>query len=283
MAEVRQDLGHTPAMQSGEHKNRRQMTDRERRRQEKNSDITGIVLTVLVHACIVAVGFSSGLKYIYPPPEEEAMLIDFSEDMEIPVIEEKSGNEPRSVNPDPERDVELVQRSEGQVEGTRSNEAPEATVGEDGDVEVPEPPRKKEINRRALFHAAANRTDKDTLAPQTAAEVTDELKAGHAAGTAENGKEFGKPNARLKGRSPLNGYLPLPEYPVQKEGTVVVKIVVDGRGYVTGQPQVDPAQTTVTDQELWQAAINAAKKTRFNAKLETPSQAGTITYVFKLK
>lgn len=257
---------------------------REQKRIDRNAGITGIVLTVAVHVCIVAVGLSSGLKYIYPPPEEQTLLIDFSEVEEAPQIKVQSGRQPRAVRPDPKKDIELVQRSEGQVEGTRQNEAPEATVGEDGDVEVPEPPRKKEINRRALFHAAANKTDKDTLAPQTAAEVTDELKAGHASGTAENGKDFGTPNARLKGRSPVNGYLPAPDYPVQKEGTVVVNIKVDIYGNVTGQPTVNSAGTTVTDRKLWQAAINAAKKTKFNMKADAPPiQEGTITYVFRLK
>lgn len=256
---------------------------REQERQEKNSTVTGIVLTVAVHLCIIAVGFACGLKYIYPPPEEESILLDFSEDVPAPVIREMSGQEPRAVEPSPDREVELVQRSEGQVTGTQANEAAEATVGEDGDVEVPEPPRKKEINRRALFHSADNRAQKDTLAPQTAAEVTDELKAGHAAGTAEYGKEIGEPKARLKGRSPVNGYLPKPAYPVQKAGTVVVNIKVDNYGNVSGQPSINMENTTVTDRELWQAAINAAKKTKFNRTIDAPPlQEGTITYIFRL-
>jgi TonB family protein len=253
-------------------------------RMERDSSVTGIVLTVAVHLCILGAGLSGGLTYIYPPPEEESILLDFSEDIESPVIREMSGEEPRAVKPDPQREVELVQRSEGQVEGHKANEAMEATTGDDGDVEVPEPPRKKEINRRALFHAASNRAQKDTLAPQTAAEPTDELKAGHASGTAENGKEIGVPKARLKGRSPVNGYLPAPEYPVQKAGTVVVNIKVDNYGNVTGQPSINMEETNVTDQELWQAAINAAKKTKFNRTLDAPPlQEGTITYIFRLK
>ncbi len=252
-------------------------------RQERNSNVTGIVLTVAVHLCVITVGLTSGMTYIYPPPEEESILLDFSEDTPSPVIQEMSGREPRTVKPEPDKEVELVQRSEGQVKGTRANTAQEATVGPDGDVEVPEPPRKKEINRRALFHAAANRERKDTLAPQTATKVTEELKAGHAAGTAESGKEIGEPKARLKGRTPVNGFLPKPDYPVQKAGTVVVNIRVDNYGNVSGQPSINMESTTVTDQELWQAAINAAKRTKFNRTMNAPPlQEGTITYVFRL-
>ena len=48
-------------------------------------DIAGIVLTMIVHLAVIATGFMSGLKYMYPPPEEQAMLIDFSEaEAEIP-------------------------------------------------------------------------------------------------------------------------------------------------------------------------------------------------------
>ena len=103
---------------------------REQERQEKNSTVTGIVLTVAVHLCIIAVGFACGLKYIYPPPEEESILLDFSEDVPAPVIREMSGQEPRAVEPSPDKEVELVQRSEGQVTGTQANEAAEATVKE---------------------------------------------------------------------------------------------------------------------------------------------------------
>ena len=97
-------------------------------RMERDSSVTGIVLTVAVHLCILGAGLSGGLTYIYPPPEEESILLDFSEDIESPVIREMSGEEPRAVKPDPQREVELVQRSEGQVEGHKANEAMEATT-----------------------------------------------------------------------------------------------------------------------------------------------------------
>lgn len=252
---------------------------RERARQEKISRVTGTVLTVAVHVFLAVFGVFTGLKYIYPPPEEKSILIDFSEDETVPV-KTRTGVQPRSVNPDPSKPLELVQRSEAQNLGTRQNEAPEATVGPDGDVEVPEPPREKEINRRALFHAADNTTDKDTLAAQTASKVSDALKSGHAQGTTDSGREVGTPNARLKGRTPVNGYLPKPAYNVQKDGTVVVDIWVDNYGEVK-KALINTELTTVTDNTLWQAALNAARKARFNMTMDAPPmQQGTITYKF---
>jgi len=125
------------------------------------SNMFGIVLTVIFHIALLIIGVGSGLKYNYPPPEEKAILMDFISEEEPKPIEVAAGIEPRVPNPNPEEEVRLVQRSDGPVEGTKSNEALEATVGDDGDVEVPEPPR-KEINRRALFSAADN-NKKDTL------------------------------------------------------------------------------------------------------------------------
>ena len=183
----------------------------DRERQEKISRVTGIVLTVAVHLCIAVFGVFTGLKYIYPPPEEKSILIDFSEDRPLKPRQVKTGTQPRAVNADPKKDIELVQSSEAQHQGTKLNEAPEATTGPDGDVEVPEPPREKEINRRALFHSADNTTVKDTLAAQTAEKVSDALKAGHAQGNTKTGKTSGEPNAKLAGRTVL-GTLPKWKY-----------------------------------------------------------------------
>ncbi len=254
----------------------------ERERQGRMSVVTGIVLTVAIHGSIAAFGAFNGLKYIYPPPEEKSILIDFSESERPKPRQVRTGTQPRSAEADPKKDLELVQSSQAQHEGTKANEAPEATVGPDGDVEVPEPPRKKEINRRALFGAADNKTNKDTLAAQTAEKVSDALKAGHAQGNTRTGKTDGKPNAKVKGRSVL-GSLPQPSYSVQNSGIVVVDIWVDNYGTV--QRAVAGGEgTTVTDKTLWNEARKAALKAHFNMDANAePMQHGTITYIFNLK
>ncbi len=253
-------------------------------RQERNSRAAGIILTVVVHILLFAGVTTSGLKYLYPPPPEQSMLIEFTDDEPLIMEPEQrqDGAQPRAADADPEEELNLVQKSEAQMQGTAANEAPEATTGDDGDVEVPEPPREQTIDRRALFQAPKNDTKKDTLAPQSADEVSDRLKAGHSQGNTNVGKTSGEPNARLKGRSVV-GTLPKPVYSVQNGGTVVVDILVDRQGNVTSA-QPGGAGTTVTDLELWQAARKAALNTQFNMKADAPpQQAGTITYIFKLK
>ena len=255
---------------------------RERERQEKRSRVTGVALTVSMHIALLVCCFITGFTYLDPPPpEQEQILIEFDE----PVIEKPkqtwNGTRPRAVEPDPKKDINLVQRSEAQNQGTKSNEAPEAKVDEVGDVDVPEPKREKEIDRRALFSAADNKTQKDTLAAQTANKVSESLKAGHAQGNTKTGETSGEPNAKLAGRS-VNGTLPRPAYGVQKAGKVVVEIWVDNYGNV--QKAVAGAEgTTVTDNTLWQAARKAALGAHFNMSSEAPAlQKGTITYIFKL-
>lgn len=237
----------------------------------------GIGLTAVFHALLLVLCFSSGLKYIYPPPQEQAVLMEFPEE---PLPEQvEVGSEPRSETPDPEAPVQLVKRSESPVKGTKANEAEEATVGDDGDVEVPEP--KREIDRRALFPSAAN-NKKDTLAPQTSSQPSPRFDEGHASGNTMTGSSDGEPSARLAGRNVV-GSLLKPSYGVQKSGRVVVKITVDREGNVTDAiPGVEG--TSVTDRSLWSAAREAALQAHFNANPKAPvSQEGTITYIFKLQ
>ena len=255
----------------------------ERERQEKRSRTTGAVLTAVLHTGLAGCLFFTGFTYLDPPPpEKEMVLIEFDE----PEIEKPrqiwNGTRPQAMNPDPSQPINLVQQSEAQNEGTKTNEAPEAQVDDFGDVDIKDPAPKKEIDRRALFRAADNKTQKDTLAAQTAREVSDALKAGHAQGNTKTGETSGEPNAKLAGRS-INGTLPRPSYNVQASGKVVVAIWVDNYGQVQkAVPGVEG--TTVSDKTLWQAARKAALGAHFNMSADAPAlQEGTITYIFNLK
>lgn len=254
-----------------------------REKQARRSRTTGVALTIVLHAGLVAGGAISGFTYLDPPPpEKEMIVIDFTE----PEIEKPkqiwNGTRPQAVNPDPTQPINLVQQSEAQHEGTKTNEAQESIVDDFGDVDIKDPEPKKEIDKRALFRAADNKTKKDTLAAQTAREVSDALKAGHAQGNTTVGETSGEPNAKLAGRS-VNGILPRPSYPVQASGKVVVAIWVDNYGTV--QKAVAGVEgTTVSDKTLWQAARKAALGAHFNMSADAPAmQEGTITYIFNLK
>lgn len=239
----------------------------------------GLAMTVFIHLGLLFVSFKAGLKYIYPPPEEQGILLEFIEE-DTPPIKVTTGVEPRAEEANPEEDVRLVQKSEAPVEGTQPNRGVETTVGDEGDVEVPEPPQPKPINKKALFSSKKNK--QDTIAPQTADDISDRLQAGHPKGNTEVGGTDGTPSAKLEGRT-LMGNLPMPSYDVQASGKVVVRIKVDQYGKVTDA--LPGAQgTTVTDATLWEAAKKAALEAKFNISSSAPIiQEGTITYIFTLR
>ena len=255
---------------------------RERKKTEDRSKVTGIVLTVLLHAAALCLVSFSGLSYIYPPPEETSFLLDYTEEEDIqfkPVY----GREPQGEDVDREKDVELVQKSESPNESLAQNLTPAAKPDDFGDVETPEPPREEEpkLDPRAAFPGMSKK-DNSATAPHSASEASEGFKAGQPDGNTKEGKVEGSANAHLQGRSVV-GSLPKPSYGIQAEGIVVVQIKVDQYGNVT--EAIPGAEgTTVTNKELWNAARNAAMKAHFNMKADAPAlQTGTITYIFKLK
>lgn len=77
------------------------------------------------------------------------------------------------------------------------------------------------------------------------------------------------------------GGLPMPVYNVQDEGRVVVTIVVDPQGHVVSTDITKGTNTM--NKQLRKAALDAARKARFNTISGVDNQSGTITYYFKLK
>lgn len=258
---------------------------RQRHDTAKNSIAAGVVATVGLHAVLAVTLVFSGLKYIYPPPEEEGIEISFEEEAIPQTIAVSAGEAPRAPEANPDEDVRLAKAAESPYQGEKANEAEEAVNDEFGDVEMPDPrteEQKKEIDQRALFPSADNKAAKDTLAAQTAARVSQALERGHSLGNTSTGDNEDEPNVQLKGRR-QEGSLPKPEYEVQIDGKIVVQIWVDQNGNVTDAMAGVPG-TTINDTKLWKAAEKAALGSKFNASSTAPiKQTGTITYFFKLK
>jgi TonB family C-terminal domain len=252
-----------------------------RQKRERNARITGIVMSAVAHACALVFVSFSGLKYLYPPPQEQTMLIDFSEEPE-PLEQQLQGREPLAEEIDLTRPVELAQRSDSPYVADRPNETPQTQPDPVGDVEVPAvEPEKPAFDPRAAFPGMA-RKDTTLTAPHGANESTDDFKAGQAAGNTDSGRTDGKPNAHVQGRNTV-GNIPRPVYNVQESGIVVVNIWVDNYGNVVrAVPGGDG--TTVLDKNLSAAARKAALETHFNMSADAPAmQEGTITYYFNLK
>ncbi len=257
---------------------------RTREQRDKNANVTGIVVTLVVHALALVICLTSGLSYLDPPPPERtSLVIEFDEELvpEKP-IPAKAGREPQSQQVDVEKPVELVQQAESPHVSDRPNTTPATKPDPHGDVEVPTPKQEEpKLDPRASFPGMSNQ-DNNSTTPHSAAEASEGFKAGQPDGNAQTGKTEGSANAHLQGRTVL-GTLPKPSYSAQSEGRVVVQIKVNQYGEVTDAiPGVEG--TTVTDKNLWNAARNAALKAHFNQKADAPAvQLGTITYIFKLK
>ena len=107
---------------------------------------------------------------------------------------------------------------------------------------------------------------------------------GSTEGNASQGKPTGTGSIGtwdLGGRDPIGGELSRPLYNVQEEGRVVVTIIVDPDGNV-----IDTrihSRTNTTNLQLRNAAIEAARRTKFDKVGGENNQSGTITYYFKLK
>ncbi len=249
---------------------------------DRRAAITGLCLTVAVHAVALTLVSFTGLKYIYPPPEEKTMLIDFSEDTEVPVQEYK-GSAPRSQEPDRTKPVNLVQKSESPQVSNRQNLTPQTKPDNFGDVPTgtPDTPKEPELDPRAAFPGMAKK-DTTLTADHAADRSSDKYKSGQSDGNTGKGRTDGKPNAHLRGRNTV-GNIPRPAYNVQESGTVVVDIWVDNYGNVVkAVPGGDG--TTVLNKALHAAARNAAMQTHFNMSTDAPAmQEGRITYYFNLK
>jgi len=106
-------------------------------------------------------------------------------------------------------------------------------------------------------------------------------------GSNEGNSETGKPAGEsgygtfdLGGRG-LVGDLPKPDYRVADEGRVVVTSLVNPSGRVVSADI--HRRTNTVNPALRKAALDAARKARFNTADGVNNQSGTITYYFKLK
>ena len=68
---------------------------REREKQEKTSRMVGAGLAAGISVCAILFCSFTGFKYIYPPPQENTFVIDFTEEVET-VVQHRRGNQPQA-------------------------------------------------------------------------------------------------------------------------------------------------------------------------------------------
>ncbi|MDR2584653.1 MAG: TonB family protein [Prevotellaceae bacterium] len=246
---------------------------------ERNGRLIGSGLALFFQLLLLLFFSTSGFQTHIIIPQNQGIVVELLSDPDVVVPTAIPDHEPRALVPDPDQEVRLVQQGLNVEEVASEARTLTGTLGETGEVEVYEPPPAKPINERALFRS---RDTADSLAEQSSRTAGTTIQAGPPDGNTREGNPEGVPSAALQGRDVL-GSLPLPQYNANVGGTVVVRISVDQYGNVTGAT-VTQTGTTVQDKTLWDAAVAAAKKAKFNTSASAPViQQGTITYLFRLK
>ncbi len=134
------------------------------------------------------------------------------------------------------------------------------------------------VNSRAIFHSNKGGVDEpEDLGNPYAREGDENLASGDGGGLNPVGND--QLDEGLRGRG-LVGALPVPSYPGNTGGKIVIRVTVDQHGRVTGATY-EPKGSTSSDAALIAAAIDAAKRARFTES-RSFVQGGTITYTFKL-
>lgn len=134
------------------------------------------------------------------------------------------------------------------------------------------------VNRRAIFHSNKGGVDEpEDLGNPYAREGDENLASGDGGGLNPVGND--QLDEGLRGRG-LVGNLPVPSYPGNVSGKIVIRVTVDQNGRVTSATY-EPKGSTSSDAALIAAAVEAAKRARFTES-RSFAQGGTITYNFRL-
>lgn len=252
------------------------------------SKITGLVATIVVHALVVVLLLT---VFMQAPahPDESGMEVTLGDvDLAQGMQEDYRLTEVKTIQPEIAPTPDAIENTAPPVpeEPIIAQETEETVVIET--AEQIEARKKAEAEKKAAEAAAAAMANAFGKSSEMTAKGSAEQTAqagtqGAVIGSMESASASGSGRYGtwdLRGRT-LEGELPKPTENVQDEGTVVVAIVVNPAGEVVSANI--SLRTKTSNPQLRQAAINAAKKARFNAVDETENKTGSITYYFKLQ
>ena len=264
---------------------------------KKKGKYIGLLGAVLVHVAFIVFLFLMG--FTLPEPQEESgvpvMLGDVPQasgwsdpslvevetmPAEAVVPQDAVGQE--LITQDLEETVALTPKSEKEAEKPEKTEAEKAEEARRLAEERAERERREaeEAARRRVSGAFGKGAKMESRGDAQTGEGVQGSPAGNASSGASTGVGgYGEFN--LGGRSIGAGGLPRPVYNVQDEGRVVVTITVNPAGQVIAT-EINK-QTNTVNPALRKAALDAARKARFNAVDGLNNQVGTITYYFNLK
>ena len=278
---------------------------------KQKGNLSGILGTILANGAIVGilllVGFApptdqddGGVPVIMGDVSESQYNYDPKTMVDVEIMENTQMAEATAI---PSVDDELItQEEEETIVVEKKKETPKKETPKQEAKKVVEKTEaekqaeakrlaeeKAERERKAAAEAAAKRVSgafgKGTAMEANKGTSTGSGMEGSTQGNSTTGEKDGSGgygSFNLNGRSLGEGGLPRPVYNVQEEGIVVVTITVNPAGAVINA-EINLKETRTTNSTLRKAAIDAAKKARFNTVTGLNNQAGTITYNFKLR
>lgn len=262
----------------------------------KKDNLRALIGTAVFHAVLLVLFLLFGLSTPLPLPEEEGVLVTLGYvDMGTGDIQPLSARPPApdsrpSVPLSPAEQV-VTQDTEESVHMPSETTAPpaERTRPESPRTETARPPVEtaperpveepaRQVDPRAIFPGADQRSTERQQQGETGDPGNQGRPEGAIAGEGFDGVGQGGIEYSLTGRRHTS--IPVPEYTTQAQGRVVVSITVNRQGQVV-RAAAGARGTTTSDQTLWRLAEEAARRARFDVKLDAPQeQTGTITYNF---
>ena len=279
----------------------------------------GVAGALLIHLGLLVLLLIVAFSPPKPPEEETGILVNFGTDetgtgliepsppppveaaaaAQQPVAEAPSKEKP-VVTQDFDDEAPVVKKVDPEAE-RKKKEQIEAENRRIAELEAERIKKEKEEAERKRIAEEQQRTSeimnrtKNALANSRNA-GTKTTSEGVAGGQGNQGDPSGSVDSQVRGDGSGTGdkgvsyalagrrfrELPLPRYDYQKEGRVVVEVFVDRYGKVT-QANAGVKGSETLDEDLLNAAKEAALKARFDEKQDAPVQRGTITYIFKLK
>ena len=258
----------------------------------------GLVITLTLHGLLLGLLAFMMLRVERPQPKPVELLVAVN----VGNVPQASGaEEPGGVQtPEPQRqEVSAPPVVQPRPQPKMPPAEPIKTQQHEPSLHAAEVEARKEAERRARAEAeAARRAAAEVAAREAARQQVGRSVAGAfgaqsgkagSQGTASSGSgNQGSPNGSagsyaLAGRSVVSngGVLARPATSRAVDGVVRVRIVVDGAGHVT---RATVAQgTNIADTSIRNAALAAARATRFNAVAGAEEQEGIITYRFKIQ
>lgn len=253
------------------------------------SQIQGVVVTLVVHAAVVALLMLLAMRTPLQEAESGIPVMLGTAELAQGHTESYQFTEVSSVK----SDVPNIENAP-QTQPKPQVEEPLITQPDEPTIDVPTPEEIEAQKRAEDERLAAERAAQQMASAfgkgfemgskGEAEEQAEEGTQGVETGVAAADKAVGigvQGTFDLNGRSISGNGLPIPVNTVQDEGRVVVNIIVNPEGQVIATSI--NRRTNTINPELRKAAEDAAKRARFNQINAVDNQSGTITYYFKLK